>query len=90
MAVYVKKPIPVEAIQFDPFNGFNEDTPIWLSEAIESGNVVQDIRNGCFVVRTLEGNMTAYSGDYIIRGVGGELYPCRGDIFDETYEEVIF
>ena len=34
--------------------------------------------------------MTAYSGDYIIRGVGGELYPCRGDIFDETYEEVIF
>lgn len=41
-----------------------------------------------FGVRTLEGDMEAKIGDYIIKGVKGEIYPCRKDIFEETYEEV--
>lgn len=39
-------------------------------------------------ITTLEGNMTAREGDYIIQGVHGELYPCKPDIFEETYERV--
>jgi hypothetical protein len=40
------------------------------------------------VIKTLEGEMTASVGDYIIRGVNGEFYPCKPDIFSKTYEEV--
>ena len=39
-------------------------------------------------VRTLEGNMKAEVGDWIIKGINGELYPCKPDIFDKTYEKV--
>lgn len=41
------------------------------------------------VIPTLEGNMLASIGDYIIKGVNGEFYPCKPDIFDKTYEEVV-
>ena len=40
------------------------------------------------VIHTLEGDLTAQLGDYIITGIAGEQYPCRADIFEETYEEV--
>ena len=40
------------------------------------------------VIHTLEGDLTAQPGDYIITGIAGEQYPCRADIFEETYEEV--
>ncbi|MBQ5857506.1 MAG: hypothetical protein IIW51_00680 [Peptococcaceae bacterium] len=40
------------------------------------------------VIHTLEGDLTAQPGDYIITGIAGERYPCRADIFEETYEEV--
>ena len=39
-------------------------------------------------IKTLEGTMRAYTGDYIIRGVNGEIYPCKPDIFEKTYEKV--
>ena len=38
------------------------------------------------IIKTLEGNMRAYPGDYIIKGVHGEFYPCKPDVFEETYE----
>jgi hypothetical protein len=40
------------------------------------------------IIETLEGNMVAKPGDFIIRGVRGELYPCKPDIFNDTYEKV--
>ena len=40
------------------------------------------------VIHTLEGDMTAKPGDYIVTGVHGEQYPCKPDVFEETYEEV--
>lgn len=43
-------------------------------------------KTDCFLIQTLEGVMRAYPGDWIIRGVKGELYPCKPDIFDATYE----
>jgi hypothetical protein len=39
-------------------------------------------------IQTLEGSVVASNGDWIIRGVEGELYPCRSDIFEKTYEEI--
>lgn len=47
-----------------------------------------DPADGALMIRTLEGDMKVSLGDYIIRGVQGEVYPCRGDIFCQTYEAV--
>ena len=47
-----------------------------------------DPANGNLMIRTLEGDMRAEYGDWIIRGVQGEFYPCKPDIFEQTYEEV--
>jgi hypothetical protein len=88
MKKYRKKPVVVEALRL---------TPETLQEAVDlkAFGVMQSVY--CFVrkdgsqgfsIRTLEGRMTAGLGDWIIRGVKGELYPCRHDIFEQTYEEV--
>lgn len=47
-----------------------------------------DPATGLLKIRTLEGDMTVSLGDYVIRGVQGEFYPCKPDIFEQTYEEV--
>ena len=47
-----------------------------------------EIRNNRWILHTLEGDHLARKHDYIIRGVQGELYPCKPDIFKQTYEEV--
>lgn len=49
-----------------------------------------DPATGELVIRTLEGDMRATHGDWIIRGVQGEMYPCKPDIFEATYEPVMF
>ena len=81
---FVKKKVVIEAVHW---NGIEvSETPKWILEALNSGVLV---RFGDKVqVRTLEGVMTASPGDYIIRGVDGELYPCKPDIFEKTYEKV--
>lgn len=66
----------------------------WLQEALamheaQIGAVFADYDNGDVLkVHTLEGDMIAQPGDWIIRGVNGELYPCKPDIFEKTYEAV--
>ena len=81
---FIKKKVVIEAVHW---NGIKvSETPKWILEALNSGVLV---RFGDKVqVRTLEGVMTASPGDYIIRGVDGELYPCKPDIFEKTYEKV--
>lgn len=76
---YRKKAVEVEAWQI----GGPEPLPDWLSH---SGNVY--VYAGVWYVTTLEGVMTASAPDYIIRGVEGELYPCKPEIFEYTYEVV--
>lgn len=50
---------------------------------------IDDVKDkGGFYIPTLEGDMKANIGDYIIKGINGEFYPCKPDIFDKTYEEV--
>ena len=75
------QPIPVEARQF------TGDNIIELRNWSEDNIAVDDDSNTVFVA-SLEGPMFFDEGDYIIRGVQGEFYPCKKDIFEETYERV--
>ena len=82
MAKYRKKPVVIDAIQ--PIaDGIKEG---WFLDAIKSG--VVKINAYGISINTLEGTMVADETDYIIRGVNGEIYPCKADIFQKTYEEV--
>lgn len=81
MPYYRKKPVPVEARQY------TGDNFIELQNWSEGNIAMDDDSNNVFVA-TLEGLMFFDEGDYVIKGVHGEFYPCKGDIFEETYEEM--
>ena len=76
---YRKKPVVIEAVQF---NGNN------MCQCISFIKGNQIFEDNSFKIKTLEGNMTVSTDDYIIQGVNGEFYPCKPDIFDKTYEAV--
>lgn len=80
---YKKKSIVIEAMKW---NGSNIDELFELCE----GNCFfnKNRTNKLLFIKTLEGNHLASVGDYIIKGVQGEFYPCKPDIFEQTYEEV--
>ena len=84
---YRKKPVVIEAMQFDGTEDSFEDVAEWMASHGESlGATLGEV--ACLHIFTLEGEMRADPGDWIIRGVQGEFYPCKPDIFDETYEPV--
>jgi len=83
MAKYRKKPIVIEAFQYTGGHEQKED-PEWIVKAIKEDKV--GFEYGQMIIDTLEGSMVATKGDYIIRGVKGEIYPCKPDIFEMTYE----
>ena len=85
---YRKKPVIIEAIQFED----NSDRIIEIHEFMGGDTIrvnYEDKDNPYLKVETLEGIMKASVGDYIIKGVNGEFYPCKPDIFEKTYERVI-
>lgn len=87
MAKYRKKPVVIEAIQFkrDCF----EDVKNFVGENVVNFRTERCINGKSYCdIETLEGTMTATEGDYIIKGVSGEFYPCKPNIFEKTYEEV--
>ena len=85
MSKYWKKPVVIEAEQFTrPDFWADVDKNRMLIEEYEKGNIV--IEHNKLNIKTLEGVMTASLGDYIIKGIKGEIYPCKPDIFAETYE----
>jgi len=98
MARYRKKPVEIEAVQVRAvdFNGHTFDgspfseQPDWLREAMRTKSIVPVNPNNTdyaeWAIPTLEGTMVASAGDWIIRGVNGELYPCKPDVFEKTYE----
>ena len=92
---YRKKPVVIEAVQW---NGKNfDDCMIFIEEFCGIKTTYeaykdyeeQCISSGEITIHTLEGDMIASKGDYIIKGVNGEFYPCKPDIFQKTYEEVV-
>ena len=88
MAKYRKKPVDVEAFQLSLETILDRDYPEWFVEAAVNG-IVRTVDGYPVVctIRTLEGVMGANLNDYIVKGVKGELYPCKPDIFETTYEE---
>jgi len=83
MPKFRKKPIVIEAIQW---NGSNGDYA--AVQALDENGAVSFEPIGGLYITTLEGDMRADIGDWIIKGVKGELYPCKPDIFKATYEAV--
>lgn len=85
---YRKKPVVIEAFMVpQPGADTREAAPTWLVDALLNSSITV-IASGGLNITTLEGVMRADVGDYVIRGVKGELYPCKPDIFHETYEPV--
>ena len=76
---YRKKPVEVEAIRYTGEN---------VSDVCNFTSGQVRLSGGDMIIRTLEGDMIARPGDYIICGVAGEFYPCRPDIFEATYYQV--
>ena len=90
---YRKKPVVIEAIQW---NGNNLTE---IKEFVDDSLLVYDIIDTAWQVgkgkphvlmkiKTLEGDMEVSEKDFIIKGINGEYYPCKPDIFEKTYEEV--
>lgn len=90
MAEFRKKPVVIEAIKCSEVqkNIYKEpaNLPQWIIDAYDS--VVLVVFPSGVVIKTPEGDMSASTNDWIIRGVNGELYPCKPDIFEKTYEYV--
>lgn len=78
---YRKKPVEVEAIQYNGRNSADIHEFCGV-------NVREPVGEDYLEIVTLEGIMKAQPGDYIIKGVKGEFYPCKPDVFEQTYEPV--
>ena len=86
MAKFRKKPVVIEAIQWD---GTNIKELKQMESPSEFWFGGMDRETGDLGIYTLEGLVTARIGDWVIRGVQGELYPCKPDIFAATYEPAL-
>jgi len=82
LAKFLKKQLGIEAVQW---TGDNIKDIMLLSPGSEVGEGLTD---NTLTIKTLEGEMTANLHDWIIRGIKGELYSCKPDIFEKTYDEV--
>lgn len=90
---YRKKPVVIEAIQW---NGLNlEEIKEFVGESLiyDIIDTAWQVGKGAphvnMKIKTLEGDMRVNKGDFIIKGVNGEFYPCKPDIFEKTYEVVV-
>lgn len=91
MAKFRKKPVEIDAFKF-----YVDEMPDWFMDKVSSNDVIlrncdyrrYDKEDAYCEIKTLEGVMRGNGGDYIIRGVQGEIYPCKPDIFEQTYEKV--
>jgi hypothetical protein len=81
MSRYRKRPVVIEAVQWTGKNGAE------IARFLGRANWTHP-PNDNLKIHTLEGTHDALEGDYIIRGVQGEFYPCKPDIFEQTYEPV--
>ena len=85
MSRYRKRPVEVEAVRWDGHN--QGEIAAMFADDLKA--IQQLGRSGeHLLIRTLEGTMQANRGDWIIKGVAGEAYPCKDDIFQKTYEAV--
>jgi hypothetical protein len=89
---YRKKPVVVEAMAYDGTNQCCYTLMAWMDECCSTSTCVDCIRTVAFIIPTLEGDMRADPGDYIVKEPfptgDRKFYPCKPDIFAATYEEV--
>jgi len=97
MGNYRKKPVIIEAIQLLATRKSIIDVMSFMNQKPNLSNPISDdkfddycrfVKNEGLKISTLEGKMTASDGDWIIKGVSGEFYPCKPDIFEKAYEKV--
>ena len=81
---YRKKPVVIEAVQYH----IAETNKAEILEFMKATQYAEDFSELGITIKTLEGVMKATPGDWIIKGVKGEFYPCKPDIFEATYEKV--
>lgn len=89
---WVKKPVTIEAFRWD-FEGTQEGKsqssfPTWFTNALVNHQIKPqpEVNPSSLYITTTEGVMEAQDGDWIIRGVEGEIYPCKHSVFEKTYE----
>ena len=89
MAVFRKKPVEIEAMRY-PGVQAAASSYMAFRAWLERNDTYRAARmdGDCLVIETLEGSIKAQPGDWIVQGVSGEVYPCKPDIFAETYEAV--
>lgn len=80
---YRKKPVIIDAVQYD-----GTDESYFELLQFTKGDLIWHKELGCPLIETLEGTMSVSNNDYVIKGVQGEFYPCKPDIFEATYESV--
>lgn len=85
MAQYRKKPVVIEAVQLEDLEVY---TLMSIQHLVGLGRDIFEVKGDGLIIKTLEGDMRASIGDWIIKGVHGEVYPCKPDIFEKTYEKV--
>ena len=81
---YRKKPVVIEATQYQG----TEKSANEIKKDCPNANYLGSEGHYFLIIPTLEGDMRAEEGDWIIKGVKGEFYPCKPDIFEATYEKV--
>lgn len=92
MPMYRKRPVVIEAVQFDGSLQSADRISAWVMTETNTPitiNTARTLEHFELGIPTLEGVMKAVAGDFVIRGVAGEFYPCKPDIFAATYEEVV-
>nr|DAV48706.1 MAG TPA: PGDYG protein [Caudoviricetes sp.] len=84
MAKYVKKPVVFEAVTYEEFIKNVHSKPIELEY---NGYIIKRYDDDRYIIPTLEGDMLLGKDDMLITGVDGEIYPCKKEIFEKTYEK---
>lgn len=97
MPLYTKKPVTISAVQWTGTQASTREVLELMGQTVDTPSTVAQekfhdycdmVREKGLTIHTLEGDMTASVGDYIIKGVKGEVYPCKPDIFELTYDKV--
>lgn len=88
MAKFRKIPVEIEAVQYDGTNAGEIERFVNGDIGMFGGTLDYDPIGNDYFIKTIEGKMTVRKDDYIIKGVKGEFYPCKPDIFHKTYEQV--
>jgi hypothetical protein len=94
MALFRKKPVVIDAITFDEFVEYGKNRGANIVNDMPwsfyyNGHPVTHENDSCYLIPTLEGTMKFTNSDVLITGVNGEIYPCKIDIFEKTYEPVV-